>query len=148
MASNQQPNGSSAQEGDGPNDQPNQASGQEDRLLTDEEEIQYQQMRVVNSARQIRIALWIQNEANRIMDVLRNQLPPREDWALLKTSTKKAFFKAVIFSKKNVCLSLPPSLPLSINNFFTFVRDYLTILFLHCFQHGLHAFGIVPMPLA
>ena len=79
MASNQQPNGSSAQEGDGPNDQPNQASGQEDRLLTDEEEIQYQQMRVVNSARQIRIALWIQNEANRIMDVLRNQLPPREE---------------------------------------------------------------------
>ena len=78
MASNQQPNGLSNQESN-PNGQPDQASSQEDRPLTNEEETQYQQMRVVNSARQVTIALWIQREANRIMEELRNQLPPRED---------------------------------------------------------------------
>ena len=78
MESNQQPNGSSNQ-ANNPNEHPNQSSSQEDRPLTAEEETQYQQMRVVNSARQLSIALWIQREANRIMDQLRSQLPPRED---------------------------------------------------------------------
>ena len=90
MESNQQPNGSSNQ-ANNPNEHPNQSSSQEDRPLTAEEETQYQQMRVVNSARQLTIALWIQREANRIMDQLRSQLPPREDWAWLQISPQWPF---------------------------------------------------------
>ena len=101
MASNQQPNGFSNQESN-PNGQPDQASSQEDRPLTNEEETQYQQMRVVNSARQVTIALWIQREANRIMEELRNQLPPREDWALLTTSPQWPFLGPPFSSRKNV----------------------------------------------
>ena len=78
MDSSQQPSGSSNQD-NSTNEQSGQASGQDDRPLTDAEEAQYQEMRVVNSARQVTIALWIQREANRIMQELRSQLPPRED---------------------------------------------------------------------
>ena len=78
MDSNQQPNGSS-NHANNPDGQPNQAPNQEDRPLTPEEEAEYQQMRVTNSARQVTIALWIQREANRIMEEMRNQLPPRDD---------------------------------------------------------------------
>ena len=101
MESNQQPNGSSNQ-GNNPNEQPNQSSSQEDRPLTEEEETQYQQMRVVNSARQLTIALWLQREANRIMDELRSQLPPREDW-IGPDIIPMALFWAAIFFRKNVC---------------------------------------------
>ena len=78
MDSSQQPSGSSNQD-NSTNEQSGQASGQDDRPLTDAEEAQYQEMRVVNSARQVTIALWIQREANRIMQEMRSQLPPRED---------------------------------------------------------------------
>ena len=90
MDSHQQPNGSSNQ-ANNPNGQPNQAPNQEDRPLTPEEEAEYQQMRVTNSARQLTIAIWIQREANRIMEEMRNQLPPRDDWIHLKTSTQWSF---------------------------------------------------------
>ena len=83
---------------DQPQDAPQNPSPSNQEPPTDE---QREQQRI--TAQRILMAIRIQKEANRIMDDLRDQLPPR-DWAFSSDIIPKAFLKANKISKKNVCV--------------------------------------------
>ena len=83
---------------DQPQDAPQNPPPSNQEPPTDE---QREQQRI--TAQRILMAIRIQKEANRIMDDLRDQLPPR-DWAFSSDIIPKAFLKANKISKKNVCV--------------------------------------------